>query len=128
MQKTRSRIEIIIMLIVVLVISRLYINNNSLITVPYDIKCFFGEDKCWKGDIDNSIFLQILAFFLIGFLVPDQYLFVFVITLGYEIAKPFVGLPAKIIINPLVNITAYSLGSLISKRRKLHLKEKYKRI
>lgn len=134
--KVKSRAEILIILIVLLVLSHLFTHfmnsseslNKFNISVPYDIKCFFGEDRCWEGDIDIWSVFQFIAFFIIGYLVPEQYLFVFIITFIYEIIKPSFGMKSKIIINPLINITAYSLGSIISPKKKRYLQEKYKEI
>lgn len=97
--------------------------NNKFVQLPYSVKCAFGETGCEEGDIDGESILYSLIFFIIGLIIPGQYLAILIIAVIYEMIKPYVNLRAKYIINPLLNFTAYSLGSLLSQNK--HYEEKY---
>lgn len=89
--------------------------SSSLWSVPLEVKCFFGEDKCEEGDIDYWTLLHGLIYFVIGILVPDQYLTVIIVSIVFELLQPYLGNGSRYLINPLVNLTGYSVGSVLSR-------------
>lgn len=101
------------------------LSNIQIAEVPYDVKCFFGERGCDRGDIDAWTLIYGLLYFLIGLWVPRRYLLVTAIAVTYEVVKPILGNQPKYIINPLVAITAYTIGSLLGTRRNRY-REKYR--
>jgi len=88
---------------------------DSFLSVPPEIKCFFGEDKCEEGDIDYWTLLHGIVYLIIGILVPNQYLTVVIISIVFELFQPYLGNGSRYLINPLVNLTGYSIGSIINK-------------
>ena len=87
--------------------------NRVLIPVPYDVKCSFKENNCEVGDIDLESVLLFISYFILGYAMPRYYMTVVVGSILYEIGKSYIGLNTKFIINPLIGLTAYSIGSLL---------------
>lgn len=95
-----------------------YFTNHKLIEVPYDVKCFFGEEKCEEGDINGWSLVNIVIYFIIGFTLPGQYLLIIILAFIYEFLQQYLGNHSMYIIGPLVKITGYSIGSFLSPRKK----------
>jgi hypothetical protein len=89
--------------------------THKIVEVPDALKCFFGEDRCDEGDIDYWTLLHGIVYFIIGVLVPDQYLIIVLISIGFELFQPYLGNSSRYIINPLVNLTGYAIGSVLNK-------------
>ena len=92
--------------------------------VPYSVKCFFNEPGCEEGDIDGWTIVRGLAYFIIGLIVPNQYLAIITISIILEVVQPFIGNNPRYIINPLVSLTGYAFGSIIGTSTK-SFKKKY---
>ncbi len=124
--------RLIIILLVIAVLFYLYktiykndILNTKLADVPHSIKCFFEESSCEKGDIDWWTVIQFIVFVFIGLVAPKHYWLVILFSILYEIVKAYFGQETRFIINPLVNITAYTIGSLISPYKTNNYQKKY---
>jgi hypothetical protein len=91
-------------------------SNIKLIEVPVEIKCFFGENGCMEGDIDMWTFIYAVFYFLIGYFIPNYYFTIFIISLLIEICQPLLRNNPKLIINPLIFLSAYFVGSNVSYR------------
>lgn len=122
--------KIIFLLVIFAVIFLVYRNftnpsflESKLIDIPHNVKCLFKEDNCESGDIDGWSICYLLMFFIIGIIAPNQYLFIIVIAILIELAKPLFHYQPKYIINPLISITGYAIGSLLSHHR---FKDKYR--
>jgi len=102
-----------------------FLGNMKIANVPYSVKCFFDEPGCDKGDIDGWAVVHGLMYFIIGLIVPNQYLLIFVISIVFEIIQPYLGNNARYILNPLINMTGYTIGSILSPSANV-FKEKYK--
>jgi hypothetical protein len=125
MNKADTRINKIIAIfiliaIVSLVFIFLYKNDHSdilsktkLMDVPYSVKCFFKEPGCEEGNIDGWSIVYLLFFFIMGLIIPKKYVLVFLITIAVEIFKPCIGGRSKYIINPIIGMTGYAIGSLL---------------
>jgi|SRR5579872_1979626 len=94
--------------------------NTTFINVPVEVKCKFEEPDCMEGDIDGWSIAYGLAYFITGLLYPDRYLAIIIICVMTEILGPCLGFKSRYIINPLIAISTYGLGSII--RFKLSLK------
>jgi hypothetical protein len=127
--------RIIVLLIIFVIIYQVYnltyrarygdsLTNFKFFEVPDSIKCFFGEDKCDEGDIDGWTLCHGLMYFIIGLIVPSQYLLIILISIIFEMIQPYFGNSSRYIINPLVNLTGYAMGSILSPRH--DYREKYK--
>ena len=129
-------IKIILVLIILIVIWQIYniifrngylITNIKIAEVPRSIKCVIEQPGCEDGDIDGWSILHALMYFIVGIIIPDQYLVILIISVIYEFVQPYIGNhSARYIINPLVNLTGYALGSIVNKSIiKNQLQEKY---
>ena len=127
--------KIIILLIIFAVVYQVYnfsykakhgdiLSNIKFADVPDSVKCFFNEPGCSKGNIDGWSLMHGLMFLIIGLIVPNQYFFVIIISIALEILQPFIGNNARYILNPLINLTGYAVGSVIN-RSTCSFKEKY---
>lgn len=100
--------------------------GKKILEVPYDIKCYFEEDRCDEGDIDMWAVLYFIVSIISGYLVPDNHIGYALLAVSFEIIMPYVGYSSRYIINPLVAITGYSIGHQLHKLYdKYELKEKY---
>jgi hypothetical protein len=95
--------------------------NFKLFDVPYEIKCFFEEPGCEDGNINGWSLVQIFAYLIIGYFVPNQYLVIVVISVLIELIEPMAGYQPKYIIDPVTNLTGYTLGSLMSPKNNKNL-------
>ena len=43
-----------------------YLGKTKIAEVPYDVKCFFNEEECEKGDLDGWSLVYALIYFIIG--------------------------------------------------------------
>lgn len=127
-------IIVIIIFVVILVIYNFtykskyggYISNVKISDVPYAIKCAFEEPGCEEGNIDGWTLVHGIMYFIIGLFVPNRFLVILVISIIWELLQPLMGNSARFIINPLVNLTGYAIGSLVRDNySKSQLHEKY---
>ena len=128
---------IIIIIIIFAIIFQIYnitykskygdpLTKMKISKVPYELKCAFEEPGCEEGDIDGWTLMHGLMYFIIGLIVPNKYLIIFVISILWEIIQPLFGNNARYIINPLVNLTGYGIGSIVKNSlSKNQLREKY---
>jgi hypothetical protein len=136
---TDQIIKIVILLIIFAIIWQIYnyvyhpnqirhgdfLKNIKIADVPHSVKCFFNEPGCEEGDIDGWAIVHGLMYFIIGLLVPNQYFAIIVISIIFEIIQPYLGNKPRYIINPLINITTYAIGSILSNRM-VSFEEKYR--
>jgi hypothetical protein len=91
--------------------------GQKLVDVPMGVKCAFNEPQCEKGDLDGWTLVHAVGFFLLGYFIPEQYLAVIILSIIIVVIEPYFGYHPKYIIDPLVNLTAYSVGSLLSPKK-----------
>jgi hypothetical protein len=96
---------------------------EPLYEVPYYLKCFFKENKCEEGNIDIWSIIYGLIYFVLGLIVPDRFFLVFTVAILFEIFQASTEQGARFIINPLIAITGYAIGSLLSPQKKKYLKK-----
>jgi hypothetical protein len=121
---TVKAMQIFILLIVFTVIWQLYnftyrqkygnVLEQKIIKVPFDIKCFFKEPRCENGNINGWSVSHLVMYFIIGCLVPNQYLTIVIISIGFELIEIPMGCNAKLIVDPATNLMGYWLGSMMS--------------
>jgi hypothetical protein len=92
--------------------------NIKFLDIPYSIKCAFNENQCETGDIDTWTLIHAAGFFVLGYYFPNQYLTVIILSIIIVIIEPYLGYHPKYIIDPLVNLTFYSFGSIIAPKKK----------
>ena len=87
---------------------------NFYIPVPYGLKCYFNEDGCERGNITIFSFFHLIGYFIIGFLIPDYYWEIIILSYACEFLELGLGFTTKFIIDPLINISGYAIGSALS--------------
>jgi len=98
-----------------------FLENFKLFDVPYEIKCFFKEPGCEDGNITGWNIIYLLAYLVFGYFVPNQYIVILVISVLIELVEPMAGYQPKYIIDPAVNLSGYTLGSLLSPKNNKNL-------
>jgi hypothetical protein len=88
--------------------------NTKLVEVPVGIKCRFEEPDCMEGDIDGWSICYGIVYFIVGLLYPNYYLNIAIFAVGVEIGSHFIIGKSRYIMHPLIALTTYSIGSLIS--------------
>lgn len=127
--------KIIILLVIFAVMWQIYnyiyrvsnndhLSNIKIADMPFSIKCFFGEPGCDEGNIDGWTIIHGLTYFIIGLIVPNQYLAIVIISILFEIVRSCLGNNVRYILNFLVNMTGYGIGSVMSPSV-FSFKEKY---
>ena len=91
--------------------------NESLVNVPMEIKCAFNEDACEQGNIDGWSIVYLIAYSIIGYNIPNQYLVVLFASIIVEVVFYSIGYPARFIMNPLIAISGFSVGSYLYRLR-----------
>ena len=87
---------------------------NFYIPVPYGLKCYFNENGCERGNITIFSFFHLVGYFIIGFLIPDYYWEIIILSYACEFLELGLGFTTKFIIDPLINISGYAIGSALS--------------
>ena len=90
-----------------------YLFNKKLVDVPRDIKCAVEYDKCEEGDLTSWSFAEFAIALLFGLAVPGRYIMALILIVLFEAGKMSAGYDSHLLIDPLVLITGYSIGSLI---------------
>lgn len=103
------------------------LQNMKIMDVPHAVKCYFGEENCDEGNIDAWSLLNMFVYFVIGYIVPGHYLLIIIVSIAFEIVKPMFGSNAKLIVDPLINLTGYAIGSMLSPKKttSMNYKNKY---
>ena len=126
-KQIKFAIFIIFIIIIWLIYSYIYkfnnIRDNTIIEIPYDIKCYFKEKKCEEGNIDILSIIYGLMFFFLGLILPGYYLTVIIAAIIIEVIQQLIGNGSRYIINPLIAITSYMIGSVLSPKK--NYKKKY---
>jgi hypothetical protein len=87
---------------------------NFSIPIPYGLKCYFNESGCERGNITIFSFFHLIGYFIIGFLIPDYYWEIIILSYACEFLELGLGFTTKFIIDPLINISGYAIGSALS--------------
>jgi len=90
------------------------LGKQTMIDVPYDIKCAFQEKNCEENDITAFTLCMSGLYFLIGYKIPDYYITVFALSIGSQILLQYMGHNSSFIVDPLANLTGYAIGSILS--------------
>lgn len=110
---------IIILLLVAIFLLYYFITGDNplrikIVDIPYSVKCYFKEEQCETGYIDGWSLLSAFIYLLAGYLFPDKHFWALAIAIIIQFVQPFFGIHSKYIIDPLLDITFYSIGSLVS--------------
>jgi len=91
--------------------------DHLLFHTPSSINCFVGEGTCEKNGISIWTVGHFVFYTIVGAIVPGLYIEVLTISIFYEIFEQMVGHKPQYIIDPIVNMSGYILGSLLSKNK-----------
>lgn len=94
------------------------VNENPIFRVPYGLKCYFGEPRCETGDFTVFTVIHLISYTIIGYLVPGLYLEILVISIACEFLELGINFQSKFILDPIVNMTGYVIGTQIRYRVK----------
>lgn len=89
-------------------------SKHYLFRVNDEIKCFIGEPGCENSDPSLWTVGHFIVFLLIGIYVPGLYLEIFVISIIFEGFEYSIGHTSRFIIDPIVNLSGYIIGSQLS--------------
>jgi hypothetical protein len=87
-----------------------------LADIPYSIKCTIGDKKCEKGNIEIWGLFHFIIYILVGLFVPDCYIEIIIISILCELLETALGHTSKYVVDPLINITGYIIGSAFAKQ------------
>jgi hypothetical protein len=126
---TQSIMQLILLLLILtilfVIINNFCVNQIKIVNLPYSVKCLFDEKNCEEADIDCVTLLHALVYMIIGVLMPDKYLLIIILIIILEFVEPMFGRDSNFVIHPLVNISGYAIGSLLSPSKRKNYKEKY---
>ena len=94
-----------------------HIKHINLLEIPYSIKCTIGAENCAKGDASTWIVIHFVIYVLIGLFVPDCYVEILVISIACELIEAGFGHISKFIVDPMVNMAGYIIGSALSRNK-----------
>lgn len=88
--------------------------SDELVYTPEWSKCLFGQPQCEKSKFTWWTVLHIIMYAIVGYLVPNLYVEVAIISVGFEMIEYGVGYPAKFVLDPVANLFGYFIGSTIA--------------
>lgn len=89
--------------------------SANMIVLPYGLRCLYGEAGCETANFCFFSIIHIVAYILIGYFVPDQYIIILVISILCEFFEFYVGFQAKFVLDPIINLFGYFIGNQIRK-------------
>jgi hypothetical protein len=98
--------------------------GTVLIHLPSWSKCYGlpistnASLNCLSGDIDGWSIVHLGLYFLIGQIVPNQYITILGASLMWELYEYYIGIRARWWQDPLINLVGYALGSSLSVSKK----------
>jgi hypothetical protein len=95
-----------------------HIKHLDLFEVPYSIKCTIGDENCEWGDCNTWILIHFVIYFCVGLYIPNCYIEIILISIICEMLESSLHHTAKFIVDPMVNLTAYYVGSLFSRNNR----------
>jgi len=87
--------------------------NSIKVDVPEKVKCPIRYFRCDEGVINLATLLHFIMYFIIGMVIPNRYGAILIVSIVFEIIELWVGFPCKIILDPIVNMLGYFLGSML---------------
>jgi len=92
--------------------------DDNVIDIPPCLKCLLPLKRCDDEVIESVTVAHFLAYTIIGYLVPNLYMEIFLISITFEFFEGAIGYTAKIVVDPIVNMLGYLLGSYMSPNNK----------
>jgi hypothetical protein len=92
------------------------VKHMPIIDVPYEIKCTIGDENCENGDITTWTIGHFIIYMIVGLYIPNCYLEILIISIICEMLESALGHTSKFVIDPLINLTGYAIGSAFSRK------------
>jgi hypothetical protein len=92
--------------------------NRVIYDPPESIKCLFGERYCQEGNVTIWTVFHFFIYLFVGMYVPDKYGAILFISIFCEVFENIIGFPSKFIVDPLVNLSGYYIGSKLHDKLK----------
>ena len=89
--------------------------DRVIFKMPKSVKCFIGDINCKKGDITLWTVFHFIIYFVVGVFLPHHYIEILLISIGCELLESGIGHTSKYIVDPVVNMLGYIIGSQFSK-------------
>jgi hypothetical protein len=86
-----------------------------LVDIPHCIKCTIGDKNCETGNIEIWGIFHFIIYMLIGLFIPDCYIEIIIISVVCELLETAVGHTSKYIVDPLINMSGYIIGSAFAR-------------
>ena len=88
-------------------------SKSAMITLPYGLKCLFGDAGCETADFTLFSIIHIVGYILIGYFIPNQYLIILIVSILCEFLEYMMGYQHKFVLDPIINIFGYFIGNMI---------------
>ncbi len=79
----------------------------------HQLNCFLPLPRCEDTRFELITVFHFIGYLLVGYLVPDLYVEILLVSIGFEIFESLIGYTPKIILDPTVNLLGYWYGSLM---------------
>ena len=89
-------------------------NDNPIISIPYGMKCYFGQKDCENGDFTIFSIFHIVGYIAVGYYVPGYYMEILVISVLCEFLEYGMGYSAKFLLDPTINLIGYFIGTQLN--------------
>jgi hypothetical protein len=90
------------------------IRQDTIINIPYGLKCYFGETNCENGNFELYSIFHIIGYTLVGLFVPGLYWEILIISVACEFLELGMGYTSKFFLDPAINMASYAIGSALS--------------
>ena len=88
-------------------------SEGTIIEIPYGLKCLISDPQCAKADFCLFSIIHIVCYIALGYYVPNQYVIILVVSILCEFLEYFMGFQSKFILDPIINIAGYFIGSTL---------------
>lgn len=82
--------------------------------LPHCLNCIIPYDRCEDGGFEAVTITHFVGYIIVGYIVPDLYGEILLISILFEIFESLIGFTPKILLDPTVNMLGYIIGSYMS--------------
>lgn len=86
-----------------------------VLVLPKGLKCLIGDKNCESGNMNIWSIFHFISYTIIGIFVPDCFIEIIFFSIGCELVESAIGSTSKMIVDPIVNMLGYILGSAIAR-------------
>jgi hypothetical protein len=89
--------------------------DHRKIVLPVGFKCCIGDSRCEDGDINFWALIHVMIYITVGYFIPHRYFEILIISIICELIESAIGHTSKMVADPIINLTAYAIGSHFSR-------------